>query len=123
MSIIKKKPRLVLILTGVSFLAGGIDSLENNLLTLGILSFLVALLNIIASFFVKKYSFNIKISLLIINAVFAALSSYLFFIAGRDKIQYGWAILSIVYLIAIAVAFRKRMKSKKIYADSIKKDE
>jgi len=123
MSIFKKKPRLILILTGVSFFASGIDCLENNLLTIGILSLLVALLNIIASFFVKKYPFNIKISLLIINAVFGALSSYLYFLAGRDKIQYGWAIVSIVHLIAIAMVFRKRMKNKKTDADSIKMNE
>jgi prepilin signal peptidase PulO-like enzyme (type II secretory pathway) len=113
MSIIKKKPKLILILTGVSFLMSGIDCFDNNLLTIGILSLIVALLNIAASFFINKHPFSIKISLLIINAIFAALSSYFYFLAGREKIQYGWAIVSIVHLIVIAIAIKKRMKSKK----------
>ncbi len=112
MSILKKKPKLILILTGISFFASGIDCLENNLIIIGVLSVLVASLNIGASFFVKKNPFNVKIALLIINSIFAALSSYLFFLAGRDKIQYGWAVVSITYLVAIAVAYRNRLKHK-----------
>jgi hypothetical protein len=113
MTIIKKNPKVVLILTAVSFFASGIDCLENNLLIIAVLSFVVAFINIIASFFLQKHAFYIKIVLLFVNATFAALSSYFYYVAGRDKIQYGWAVVSIIYFISIGVAFRKRMKSKK----------
>ncbi|MBN2350008.1 MAG: hypothetical protein JXJ22_14305 [Bacteroidales bacterium] len=111
MPIIRKKPKLLLILTGISFLASGIDCMENNLMIIGILSFLVAFLNISAVFYVKKYPFTIKIALLIVNAIFAALSTYLYFLAGREKIQYGWAAVFIAHVIAIVIAYRKRKKS------------
>jgi len=110
MSIRKKKPKIVLILTGIAFFASGIDCLENNLIFIGASSFLVAILNIGASFLVIKHPFNIKIILLIINDVFAALSVYFYYKADRD-IQYGWAVVFIAYLIAIAVAYRKRTES------------
>ncbi len=55
---------------------------------------------------------KIEISQTIIIAIFAALSGYLYFLAGRDKIQYGWAIVSILYFVAIGVAYRKRLKHK-----------
>jgi len=106
-----KKPKIVLILTGIAFFLSGIDCFENNLIFIGVSSIIVAILNIIASFFVTKHPFNTKIILHIINAVFAALSSYIFYLAGRD-IQYGWAVVFIAYLIAIVVAYRKRMKNK-----------
>ena len=112
MSIIKKSPKLILILTGISFIASSIDCFENNLTIIGVISALVASINIVASFFVKKHPFIVKIALLLINAIFAGLSSYLYFLAGRDKIQYGWAIVSIVYFVAIGVAYRKRLKHK-----------
>jgi|WetSurMetagenome_2_1015567.scaffolds.fasta_scaffold328804_1 hypothetical protein len=112
MSIIKKKPKLILILTGISFFASSIDCFENNLIIIGVISALVALINIVGSFFVNKHPFNVKIVLLLVNAIFAAFSSYLYFLAGRDKIQYGWAIVSILYFVAIGVAYRKRLKHK-----------
>ena len=114
MSIIKKKPKLLLILTGISFFASSIDCFENNLIIIGVISALVASINIVCSFFVKKHPFNVKIALLLVNAIFAALSSYLYFLAGRDKIQYGWAIVSILCFVAIGVAYRKRLKYKKM---------
>lgn len=122
MIIRKKNPKLALILTGVAFLASGIDCLENNLMIIGVSSILVALLNIGAYFFVKKHPFNTKIVLFFINAIFAALSSYSYFQADRD-IQYGWAVVFIIYLIAIAVAYRKRIKSKNMDTNQIKTDE
>ncbi len=113
MPIIKKNPRLILILTAISFIASGIDCLDNNLLVIAVLSFFVALINIIASFFEKKHAFYIKITLLLINMVFAALSGYLYYLAGRDKIQYGWAVVSIVYLVATVIAFKKIRNQKR----------
>ena len=114
MFLFKKKQRTILILTGISFFASSIDCLENKLIIIGVLSALVAILNIGASFFVKKYPFNIKITLLVINAIFAALSSYFYFLAGRDKIQYGWAIVSVAYLIAVGVIYKKMLKQKNV---------
>jgi hypothetical protein len=115
MSIIKKNPKLILILTGISFFASSIDCFENNLIIIGVLSALVAYINIAGSFFVKMHPFNVKIALLLVNAIFAALSSYLYFLSGRDKIQYGWAIVSILYFVAIGVAYRKRLKHKNMH--------
>lgn len=111
MSIRNKKPKIALILTGIAFFASGIDCLENNLIFIGVSSMLVSILNIGASFFVKKHPFYIKIILHIIIAVFAALSAYFYYQADRD-IQYGWAVVFIAYLIAIAVAYIKRTESK-----------
>lgn len=111
MSIRNKNPKIVLILTGIAFFASGVDCFENNLIFIGVSSLLVAILNIGASLVVKKHPFNTKIILNIINAVFAALSSYFYYQTDRD-IKYGWAVVFIAYLIAIAVAYRKRTKSK-----------
>lgn len=111
MKIRKKNPKIFLILTGIAFFASGIDCIENNLIFIGVSSFLVAILNIAASFFEKNHPFKTKIILNIINATFAALSSYIYYQADKD-IQYGWAVVFIAYLIAIVVAYRKRIKSK-----------
>ena len=122
MTIRKKNPKIILILTGIAFFASGVDCLENNLIFIGVSSILVAILNIGSAFFVKKYPFNIKITNLIINAVFAALSSYFYYQTDRD-IKYGWAVIFIAYLIAIAVAYRKRIKSKNTVNNQIGTNE
>ncbi len=122
MEIRKKNPKIFLILTGVAFFASGIDCLENNLIFIGVSSILVAILNIGASFFEKKHPFNTNLILNIINATFAGLSSYFYYQAGRN-IQYGWAVVFIAYLIAIVVAYRKRIKSKNTYTNRIKMNE
>jgi hypothetical protein len=108
MALIKKKPGLVLILTGVSFLAGGIDCYENGPILLAYVSFIVAALNIVAYLFIKKHPYSIKMLLLLINAFFAAFSSYIFIVAGHDKIQYGWAIVCIINLYVIVNTVRKK---------------
>jgi len=88
MTIRNKNPKIVLILTGIAFFASSVDCLENNLIFIGVSSLLVAILNIGASLVVKKHPFNTKIILNIINAVFAALSSYFYYQTDRD-IKYG----------------------------------
>ncbi len=103
----KKYPNIVLILTSLAFLASGIDCIENDLKVLGFLSFFVAFLNFVSLFYFKKYPLYSKITLLIINALFALASSYLFFIAGKDKIQYGWLLVFIAYLIATILFLKK----------------
>lgn len=123
MFLFKKNPKTILILTGISFFASGFDCIDNNLLIIGVLSFFVALMNFIAPFFVKKYPFYIKITLLSINAVFAALSSYFYYMEGRDKIQYGWALVSMIYLIAIAIAYKKKLKNRKMIINLTKSNE
>lgn len=114
MRLSKKYPKIVLIGSGIAFIASGIDCLENNLEVIAISSFIVGIMNIVACLFMVKHPFFIKISLLIINSVFAFLSSYIYFEAGRDKIQYGWAAAGIICLIAIGIAFRRRAKEKLI---------
>ena len=102
----------MLIATGIAFIISGIDCIENNLMVIAIASFIVGVINIVACFFIIKYQFFIKISLLIFNSVFAFLSSYIYFEAGRDKIQYGWAAVGFIYLIVILITYRKRAKEK-----------
>ena len=114
MRLSKKYPKLMLIGTGIAFLVSGIDCLENNLIVIAISSFIVGILNIVACLFIIKHQFFIKISLLIINSVFAFLSGYIYFEAGRDKIQYGWAVVGLISLIAIGTEYRKRAKEKLI---------
>ena len=108
MALIKKKPGLVLILTGISFLAGGIDCFKNGPIQLAYVSFIVAALNIVAYLFIKKHPYGIKLLLLLINAFFAAFSSYIYIVAGKDKIQYGWAIVCIINLYVIVNIVKKR---------------
>jgi len=107
MALIKKKPGLILILTGVSFIAGGIDCYENGPIQLAYVSFIVATLNIFAYFFIKKYPYKAKLVLLFVNAFFAAFSSYIFLISGKEKIQYGWAIVCLINLYVIVNTVRK----------------
>jgi hypothetical protein len=108
----KKYPKLVLIATGIAFIVSGIDCLENNLMVIAISSFVVGIINIVACLFMTRHPFFIKISLLIINSVFAFLSGYIYFEAGRDKIQYGWLAVGIINLIVIGITIRKRAKEK-----------
>ena len=81
-------------------------------MAIAISSFIVGLINIVACLFMIRHPFFIKISLLIINSVFAFLSSYIYFEAGRDKIQYAWAAVGVIGLIVIGIAYRKRAKEK-----------
>jgi hypothetical protein len=118
MRIGKRNPKIMLIGTGVAALVGGIDCLQNNLMVIAVAGFLVAVLNIGASVFIKRYPFFIHIFLLSINAVFAALSSYVYFLEGRDKIQYGWAAVVIISVIAIIHAFLKRKKMNQVKQNS-----
>lgn len=112
MRLSKKYPAIILIATGIAFIVSGIDCLENNLFTIADLSFIVGGINIIASPFVTRHPFFIKIFLLIINSAFAFLSSYIYFRAGKDYIQYGWAAVGIISLIAIVRAYVKRGKGE-----------
>ncbi|MEZ5000887.1 MAG: hypothetical protein R2727_09750 [Bacteroidales bacterium] len=110
MRLAKKYPRLMLTATGIGFLVSGIDCLDNNLALLAAVSFIVGAINIIASLVVLKHPFSIRVTLLAINSLFAFISSYAYYEAGRDKIQYGWAAVGVISIIAIVVAFRKRAK-------------
>lgn len=110
----ERKPKTILILTGVGFLANGIYCLENKLITLAILSLSVGLLNFVAIPFLRKHPFPTKFSLMIINSVFALLTSYLLFLADKNYIQYGWLVVFIVYSIASFVFYRKHMTEKKL---------
>lgn len=106
----KKDPKLMLIITGIAFIVSGIDCLENDLMVIAISSFIVGLINIVAYLFVIRHPFLIKIFLLAVNSIFAFLSSYIYFTAGRDKIQYGWLAVGIISLIIIGLEYRKRSK-------------
>lgn len=114
MSIIKNKPGLILVLTGISFLVGGLDCYENGPVSLAYVSFIVAGLNISMFFFFKKYPYGVKLILLFINAFFAAFSSYAYFIADKDKIQYGWALVCVINLVVIIRAIKKKKTKKEI---------
>lgn len=109
MAFIRKNPKLIFFLTGVGFIAGGIDSFENELIILAISSYIVGGLNVIAYFFVKRHPFSVKMAILFLNMVFAALSSYSYHIAGMD-IQYGWALVCLIHIVAIIVTYYKQSK-------------
>ena len=112
MRIKERKPKTILILTGVGFFASGIDCLENKLITLTILSLFVGILNFVAIPYLRKRPFHTKFSLMIINSVFALLTGYLLFLADKIYIQYGWLVVFIVYLIASFVFYRKHKAEK-----------
>ena len=113
MRLSKKYPKIMLIGTGIAFIVSGLDCLENDLLFIAVISFIVGIINIVSCLFVIKHPFFIKIFLLSINAVFAFLSSYIYFEAGREKIQYGWIAVGLISLIAIVAGYTKRVKEKK----------
>jgi len=97
-----RNPKVGLIATGIAFIVSGIDCYENDLIIIAVTSIVVGALNVFFVFFVKKHPFFIKVFLLGINAAFAFLSSYEYYVAGRDKIQYGWAavgLISVFFLI------------------------
>ena len=119
MRLSKKYPKIMLIVTGVAFIVSGIDCLENNLLFIAISSFVVGAINVAACLFVKKHPFVIKIFLLSINAAFAFLSSYFYFEAGRDKIQYGWAAVGLISLIFIVKTYENKARER----DQLKDDQ
>jgi len=112
MRLSKKYPKILLIGTGIAFIVSGLDCLENDLLLIADISFIVGIINIAACLFIAKHPFFIKIFLLSINAVFAFLSSYAYFEAGRDKIQYGWAAVGLISLIAIAIGSVRRARER-----------
>ena len=62
-----RNPKAIILLTGIAFFASGFDYLENGLTTLGILSIFVGILNFVAVPLMKKYTFYIGLSLIIIN--------------------------------------------------------
>jgi hypothetical protein len=113
MRLSKKYPKIMLIGTGIAFIMSGIDCIENELIFIAVLSFAVGIINIAASIYLNKYPFFVKIFLLIINAVFAFLSCYIYIKVGRDRIQYGWALVGIVSIVAIYFAYVKRARERK----------
>jgi len=107
-----KNPRTIFLLTGISFVAGGIDAFENQLYLIAYSSLIVALLNFAALFFIKKHPIEVKMFMLMVNALFAALSSYAYIQAGMDKIQYGWALVAVINVIVLIVSLEKNRARK-----------
>ena len=106
-----KKRRLVLILTGIAFLAGAADSFENGALVPGAAGVAVALFNIAGAFIVYKHPFRTKTILNSANALFAAVSAIYYFHAGR-AIWLGWVLVFAAYTAALVVSIRKRQETK-----------
>jgi len=103
-----KKAKIVLILTGISFFASGIDNFDNNLLISGISSMIVAGINMIAVFFVFRKSFLVNMILIAVNALFGLF----LFIINKSDIRYRWLLVAVVYIIAGIIAFKKQNVSK-----------
>jgi len=61
-----------------------------------------------ACLLVTKNPFQVKIFLLLVNAIFAFLSAYVYFTAGRNYIQYGWMAVGFISLAAISKAYMKK---------------
>jgi hypothetical protein len=112
MRLSKKYPKIMLVGTAIAFIFSGIDCLENNLLAIAVASFFVGAVNLAACFVHLRHPFFTKILLLVLNGAFAFLSSYVYFTAGRDLIQYGWAAVGLISIIAIITAFVKRACKK-----------
>ena len=108
----ERKPKIILLLTGIAFFASGIDYLENELITLGILSIFVSILNFLALPFIKKYKFSLSLSLMIINGIYAAITSGILFLSGKEYIQYGWLFVSIINIVASINFYRKHKIQK-----------
>jgi uncharacterized membrane-anchored protein YitT (DUF2179 family) len=111
----KKRPRVLLIGTGLAFVASGVDSLECGLIMLAVSTFAAAAVNLLASLFIMRHPLRTDVILFFINAAIAAITSYSLFQAGKDKIPYAWAGICVMYMIApfikIYIARRKERKS------------
>jgi hypothetical protein len=105
-----KKRRLVLILTGIAFLAGAADSFDNGAVAPGTAGVAVALFNIAGAFIVYKHPFRTRTILNSANALFAAVSAIYYFHAGR-AIWLGWLLVSAVYATVLIVSIRKRRQA------------
>ncbi len=108
-----KRNKIILILTALSFFASGIDSFENNHFFFGAVNIFVAVLNVIAMFFIEKRLFTVKILLMLLNTVFALFSAVYFYLTGKNLIQYGWLLVFICYLIASFVVYKKHLNNKR----------
>ena len=108
----EKRQKTILLLTGFAFFASGADYLENELITLAILSIFVGVLNFLALPFIKKYNFSLSFSLMIINGIYAAITSIILFLSGKEYIQYGWLVVSIINIVASIIFYRKHKMQK-----------
>jgi hypothetical protein len=105
-----KRRRLVLILTGIAFLAGAADSFENGVVVSGTAGVAVALLNIAGAYIVYKHPFRTRTILNLANTLFATISAIYYFHAGRT-IWLGWILVSAVYAAVLIVSRRKRRET------------
>lgn len=108
----RKSVRLQLVLAGVAFLFGGIASLEAGNLPLTAVHFVMALLNILAAFIVSRHPFRTNIVIFIVNAAFAGVLSYLYYLAGNDDMHYAWAFISLIFIVGCVVFIAKSRRKK-----------
>lgn len=101
-------------ITGVAFLFGGIASMEDGNVPLTVVHFVMALLNILAAFVVSKNPFRTNVTLFIINAGFAGVLSYLYYVAGNDKMPYVWALISLISIVGCVVYCVKSRRSREL---------
>lgn len=113
-SIRRRSVRLQLILTGVAFLFGGIAGLEEGNVTLTVVHFVMALLNILAAVIVSKHPLRTNITLFIVNAVFAGVLSYLYYRAGNDQMPYAWGFISLVSIVGGVVYYIKEKRKRQL---------
>ncbi len=106
--------KVQLILTGVAFLFGGIASLEDGNVLLTAVHFIMALLNILAAFIVSKHPLRINIALFIVNAAFAGVLSYLYYMAGNDQMPYAWGFISLVSIVGCLVYYIKERRRREL---------
>jgi hypothetical protein len=110
--ILKKKSelkiRLSLIIAAVAFIFTGIDSLDQNNLTLAASNFLLAAVNLGGFYFIKLHSVLLNTVLLIFNSFLAFIIAYNYFIAGKIALPLAWLLLGILYLIVAVKNYRKQ---------------
>jgi hypothetical protein len=100
--LIKRNPWLYLALTSLVFFLGSVDALENSGTKLAILNFIMSILNLAAAFFVKRFPFAVDMLLFAFNACFAGFLSWYFTEIGKERIQYGWALVAAMSLFAMS---------------------
>ena len=112
---VRKRPRLQFALTAIVFILGGIDGLDNSDASLAVANFIVAFFNLAGAVLVVRLRHHTNIGLFILNAIFAAYVSYHMHMAGKHRLPYAWAFIS---LISIASIFRYWWRIKRKSGDA-----
>lgn len=99
--------RISLVIGFMAFFFAGWDSLDHNLVILGVSNFLLAGANLISLFFVKEKGSMVNIILLLLNAILAFIVAFGYFDAGKKTLPLAWVIVGFLYLSVSVKAYKK----------------